>query len=122
MTETWTVVGGVLTGLITAGSIAYAKIRSINHAHAEKMVELENNKHIAIAEANARADDAEDKRQNEAFDRLKQSFDTLQQMFNDLLTRTQKLENDHKTLKAEHAHCQQVTDQLQKEIAGLKKG
>ena len=70
---------------------------------------------IAIAEANARADDAEDKRQNEAFDRLKQSFDTLQKMFDDLLKRTQNLESAEKA-------CQERVSKLTDEIAELKKG
>jgi len=112
----------VVGTLCTVGVPAYIGVRKIINDHREKMKALETDHAVKMAEVEAKLKTAEDARQNEAFDRLKQSFDTLQKMFDDLLTRTQTLEKDHKLLKDEHATCQKTTDELKKEIASLKKG
>jgi DNA repair exonuclease SbcCD ATPase subunit len=104
---------GALVTLITAGSIAYSKIRQIKNEHEAKLIELQTAKEVALADANAKLKESEDKRQNEAFDRLSAAFDTQVRQYKDLLARTQKLEE-------EHSKCEQNVKELRQEIAVLK--
>lgn len=105
---------GALVTLITTVSIAYGKIKSLKDAHAEKLIELQTAKEVALATANAQLKESEDKRQNEAFDRLSKAFDTQVQQYTDLLVRTQKLEDEHRK-------CHETLAELRQEVSDLKK-
>lgn len=114
MVEILSAIVGSLVTLITTVSIAWAKIKAIKVAHEEKLMELQTAKEVALADANAKIKDAEDRRQNEAFDRLSTAFDSQVQLYKDLLNRTQKLEDEHKL-------CHETLAELRLEIAELKK-
>ena len=122
MVEVLSGIVGALVTLITAASIAWSKIKQLKDAHAEKLMELQTAKEVALADANAKIKDAEDKRQNEAFERLSKAFDSQTQLYTDLLARTLKLEEEYGALKAEHANCNIALAQVRAELDMLKKG
>jgi chromosome segregation ATPase len=122
MVEVLSAIVGSLVTLITTVSIAWAKIKAIKVAHEEKLMELQTAKEVALADANAKIKDAEDRRQNEAFDRLSKAFDAQVQLYTDLLSRTQKLEDEYASLKAEHANCNTALAEVRAELSAMKKG
>lgn len=114
MVEILSGVVGVLVTLVGAVSVCWSKIKALKDAHEEKLLELQTAKEVALAEANAKIKESEDRRQNEAFDRLSAAFDGQIRLYNDLLNRTQKLEDEHKL-------CHETLAELRLEIAELKK-
>lgn len=96
MLETILTVSGVLGGILTTAFASYLKIKSLKFDHDLQMTKLANEKDIALASAQERADDAENEAQNQAFEKMRQILEDRKAQMDKMATQIDVLQKEHR--------------------------